>query len=355
MPVHKRGNAWHYAFMIDGVRYRAAIPSARTKSQAMQAEVRARLEVIDGTRQVERKILFSEFVEETFLPWSRDNKASWNDDRLIAKVLTNFFSGRTLNEITPMLVEKFKKERRETATYRRQQRKPATVNRELGVLSKILSLAIDSGFLRNNPCSRVRRLRQDSLRTRYLSDDEENRLIEAVQKLPPLDSIVLIALNTGMRRGEILSLRWEDVDFFRGLINIPRSKSGRPRAIPINRELADELDRLKADRDLNPFVFPGDRRGNHLGWLTRKWSHAVREAGIPNFRFHDLRHTFATRVAAGNTDPFTLASILGHSTIQMSARYAHGTEEGARRAVESLAKVKKFCHKFATKEKRQIG
>jgi hypothetical protein len=102
---------------------------------------------------------------------------------LITKVLTDFFAGKTFDQITPMMVEKFKKERRESFTYRKKPRQPATVNRELGVLSKILSLAFDAGVAASNPCSRVRRLRQDNLRTRYLSPEKESRLMQSIEKM----------------------------------------------------------------------------------------------------------------------------------------------------------------------------
>ena len=122
-------------------------------------------------------------MEKTFLPWSRLNKRSWYDDQLITKVLTDFFAGKTFDQITPMMVEKFKKERRESFTYRKKPRQPATVNRELGVLSKIFSLAFDAGVAASNPCSRVRSLRQDNLRTRYLSPEEESRLMQSIEKM----------------------------------------------------------------------------------------------------------------------------------------------------------------------------
>lgn len=354
MTVRKRGNAWHYDFTIKRVRYREGIPEARTKSQAFQAETKARQDVFDGKyKRSTGGQLFSAFVEKTFLPWSRLNKRTWYDDQLIAKVLIDFFSGKTFDQITPMIVEKFKKERRESFTYRNKPRQPATVNRELGVLSKIFSLAVDAGVAASNPCSRVRRLRQDNLRTRYLSPEEEARLMQAIDKWPPLDSVVVVALNTGMRRGEILSLAWDQVDFSRRLINITQSKNGRSRSIPMNVRVVEELGRLRASGGSQEYVFRSERSEKHLGWLKRKWERAVLEAEIVNFRFHDLRHTAATRFADGGADAFTIAAILGHATIQMSARYVHATDEGTRRAVDKLVDFGNPGHKSVTKQKRQ--
>ena len=142
--------------------------------------------------------------------------------------------------------------------------------------------------------------------------------MEAVSKWPPLDSVVVVALNTGMRRGEIISLTWEQVDFVRGVINVMQSKSGRSRAIPMNAYVVEELEKVKARGISEEYVFKGDRSDGHMGWLKRKWERAVVAAKLPNFRFHDLRHTAATRFADGGADAFTIAAILGHATIQMS-------------------------------------
>jgi integrase len=158
-----------------------------------------------------------------------------------------------------------------------------------------------------------------------------------------------------MRRGEILSFAWDQVDFSRRLIRIAQSKSGRFRAIPMNARVVAEMERLKARRDSEAYVFQSDRMDKHLGWLKRKWERAVREAKIPDFRFHDLRHTAATRFADCGADTFTIAAILGHATIQMSARYTHATDEGTRRAVERLIDFGNPGHKSVTKQKRQVG
>src|SRR5258705_16938 len=130
-----------------------------TFHQKHPARAKARQDSFYGKdKKSKRGPTFFTFVEKNFLPWARPNNTSWYDDQLISKVLTDFFAGKTFDQITPMIVEKFKKVRRESFTYRNKPRQPATVNRELGVLSKILSLAIDAGVAASNPCSRVRRL-----------------------------------------------------------------------------------------------------------------------------------------------------------------------------------------------------
>jgi integrase len=142
-----------------------------------------------------------------------------------------------------------------------------------------------------------------------------------------LRPIVVLALNTGMRRGEILGLEWKNVDLTRGLIYVTNTKSGKDRVIPLNQAARFALESVK---QTGQRVFDVD-------WMKVAWSAALRDAKIDDFGFHDLRHTAATRLADAGTDAFTIAAILGHSTIQMSARYTHATDERKRRAVERMS------------------
>lgn len=143
-----------------------------------------------------------------------------------------------------------------------------------------------------------------------------------------------MAINTGMRRGEIFNLKWFDVDFNRRIVHVRQSKSGRPRTIPLN---ATAQTLLKGLPKASEYVFPSPknekRRVNDVG---RQFERAVKNAKIPDFHFRDLRHTAATRMADAGADPFTLAAILGHSDIRMTARYTHATDEAKRRAVDRL-------------------
>jgi len=152
-----------------GVRYRGAIPEARTKWQAEKAETKIRPEAYENRYGGSSgDDLLSKFIENNYLPWSRANKRSCRDDELNKKVISDFFSGRTFNHISPLLIEKFKKQRRESVTRYERQRAPASVNRELATLSRIFSLAIDNGIVETNPCRKVRKLRENNERKRYL-------------------------------------------------------------------------------------------------------------------------------------------------------------------------------------------
>jgi integrase len=359
MSVKKRGGRWYYDFMIKRIRYRGAIPEARTKQQALDAEAAVRKSVFDGTYgRPSGTASFIEYAEKVFLPWSKENKLSINDQYHI-ETFKAYFSDKSFRDITPMLIEKFKRDRRQGLTRNSTQRKPASVNRELALLSRIFNMAIRDGLAAVNPCEKVQKLREDNKRTRYLSLDEEDRLMAALTgPREHLQPIVAIAINTGMRRGEILSLQWPQVDFLRGIIHVIRTKSGKPRSVPMNDLVREELQSLRAKARGSQYVFVSARTGGALAWIKRAFAAACREAQIEDFRFHDLRHTAGTRMLDAGVDPFTIAQILGHSDVRMTARYAHSTDQSKRRAVESLARYRqsqKDCHRIVTSEKRKAG
>ncbi len=209
MSVSKRGSVWYYYIKIKGVRYRGAIPEARTKYLAQEAERKIRNEIFEGRYgAAQSNKTLGEFVEEIYLPWAKANKRSWRNDVSRLKPILAYFGGRKLIDINPFTVEKYKIDRSKTITIRGAQRSKATVNRELELLSRIYTLAISNRVARINPVSEVDHLKGEIRRTRYLLPDEETRLMgQFTGKRSHLRMIVMLALQTGMRRGEILRLR----------------------------------------------------------------------------------------------------------------------------------------------------
>ena len=152
-------------------------------------------------------------------------------------MIKRFFAKKSLGQIAPFSIEKFKRERKLTPVGEKKprERAAATVNREVEILSKVFTMAEDNDLVASNPCRKVNKLRQDNRRTRYLTADEEKRLMAALTgRRAYLKAIVVLAINTGMRRGEILGLEWKNVDLTRGLIYVTNTKSGKDRVIPLN-------------------------------------------------------------------------------------------------------------------------
>jgi integrase len=342
MTVRKRADHWHFDFQIKGVRYREAIPEARTKYQAEQAETKARNQVFQGVYGTPQLGIqeFGELVSETYMPWAKANKRTWRNDEIISNQWSENFRGKTLREVSPLAIEKWKRDRAQSITRRGTTRSPASVNMELAVLSRIFSLAVELEQAASNPCLKVRKLRVDNQRNRYLSVDEETRLLaQFTGRRRHLLALVTLALGTGMRRGELLNLSWQHVDFLRGVIHVVNTKTARDRIIPMSQRVREVLIAQRAATQKGDHVFASRRiakrqAGEGLVDVKKGFVAACSDAGIVDFHFHDLRHTFATRLGDAGCNATTIARLLGHSNIQMSMRYTHASDESLRSAVE---------------------
>lgn len=358
MPVENRGTPksprWRYAFTIRGVRYRAAIPEARTKYEAEQAELEAKKAVFEGRYgRPSGTQDFLRFVEEIYQPWIRANNRSWNTSaRYTLPALCDWFEGKTFGQISPLLIEKFKRERRSSITKRGTPRKPATVNRELQLLSTIFSLAIRHKVAATNPCQEVDLLPENNRRTRYLLDEEEPRLMNVLTgKRAHLRPLILVAIGTGMRRGDQLNLRWENVDFQRNVIYVPNSKTGKDYPVPMNKVVRNSLLELRREGRSAEYVFINPETGKPYADLKKAFGTACRLAGIVGLRWHDLRHTFGTRVAESGCSEATIADMMGHSDPATTRRYTHATDRAKQAAVEAVSERDgNACPIYAPKE-----
>jgi integrase len=294
------------------------------------------------------EMLFKKFVDENFLPYSKANKKSYSSDVCICKPLCAFFGKHSLADINAPKIEEYKQKRISEITTHKRLRSPSRVNKELIVLSKILSMACEAEYMASKP--KVRQFKVSTERIRYLNDNEEASLMDALNECDWLRNIVIFALNTGMRRGEIFGLQWFDVDFARDLVKVRNTKNGKNRMIPMNQTVRELLSFIPK---ANEYVFASPKTGGKLTDLKKKFQLAREKAKLENFRFHDLRHTFATRMANAGVDIFTLAELLGHSDIRITKRYAHGTEENKRLAVEKLVRNSSLRDKSVTNEKEQ--
>jgi len=311
MAVHKRGDRWHYAFCIRGVRYRGALPEARTKFQAEKAETKIRQDVYEGRYgRPTGEMSFEKFVEEVYRPWARENKRSFkNNEKYKLPMIceSKSLKGKTFAQISPLLLEKFKKERCESEMKDGRTRKPSTINRELEIISKIFSLAIKYGVTFTNPCAEVPLLPENNKRVRYLFDEEEQRLLSVLTgprgHLLPL---VILAIGTGMRRGDLFNLTWEKVD----LIYVPNSKTGRDYSVPMNEEVGNTLRQIRSTIRGNGYIF--------INPDTAK-------------PYTDVKTAFGTACQ--------LAGI-GHPDPQTTRRYTHGGG--------SSAGLPQSCHKTRT-------
>lgn len=360
MAVRKRGGRWHYDFMIRRVRYRGTLPEARNKSQAERAENRVREDVYNGRYgKPTGESIFVQYAEDVFLPWSRENKRSFVNDEYHVKTFKAYFGDKSFREITPMLLEKFKRDRLHGKTRYGRERRPASVNRELQLMSKIFNLAIRDNLTESNPCKSVKKLREDNHRNRYLLIEEEQKLLaQLTGPRAHLKPIVLLAIHTGMRRGEILNLRWSEVDFGRNVVHVTRTKSGKDRTVPLNEVARSVLLELKQHSKGSDSVFVSSKTGEALRGIKHGFARARLDAKISGLTFHDLRRTFGTRLGDDGVDAFTIMELMGHSDLRMTIRYVRGTDQSRRNAVEKLTtygQSQKDCHKIVTMPKNKAA
>jgi integrase len=267
-------------------------------------------------------------LAEHYLTWAERQRA-YRSKRGFVKQLVEGFGNIPLRAFTIRLLEEWQ-------TKRLAINKPATVNRILGTLKHMFAKAVDWEMAEEEVLKRVRRVKlepENNRRLRYLSKEECQALINASS--PHLKPIVVTALNTGMRKEEILSLEWEKhVDLRHGFILLDVTKNGERREVPINQTIRDVLQCLVRRLD-SPYVFT-DGEGRRYQDIKKSFRSACRRAGIKDFRFHDLRHTFASHLAMAGVDLTTLKELLGHKDIRMTLRYAHLAPSHKIKAVEML-------------------
>jgi len=218
--------------------------------------------------------------------------------------------------------------------------KPATVNKHIGIIKWMLKKAIDWEMLEDAVLTKVKKvkpLKENNERTRYLSEEEVQELIKNCnQHLKP---IVITAINTGMRKGEILNLRWFDnVDLKRGNIHLDKTKNGEKRDIPINSTLRTVFEHITRRLDV-PYVFFDPFNGKPYKDVRNSFQSALRKAAIRDFRFHDLRHTFASHLVMAGVDLKAVQELLGHKGIRMTLRYSHLSQAHKEKAVAALDSV----------------
>jgi integrase len=267
------------------------------------------------------------------------------------------FAGRTLAEITPDLVaeardalgaEKFTrgkihKKKGVEIQPTEYTRAPATVNRYLATLSHMFTMAVKEWRLvASNPVRDITKKKEARGRVRFLSDGEREALLSACadSDWPALHTLVLLAISTGARRGELINLKWDDVDLRAARAVVHETKNGDPRVLPLVGKALEALRALKLQGSAkSPWVFaqPSGFPGpyEHFDGV---WYDALKAAGLEDFRFHDLRHTCASYLASQGASLIEIADTLGHRTLSMVKRYAHLTQSHKVSAIEKMAK-----------------
>ena len=262
-----------------------------------------------------RDVLLSDVIED-YLKRAKNGLRSYRDYERYGRYWTEALGTKTLRQVTPGDVERYIAELDDELT-------PASINRQLAFLKRVFNVAIADGKAVTNPVRSVKLFKENNQRVRFLTDEEELELRKAIgeDEWP----MVAVAMHTGLRRAEQFKLRWEHVDFTNGILTVPRSKHGETRRVPMNDTVRDLL-RTCTSRLKSAYVFPSETDETPIdacNYVRRVFMRAIEAAGVENFHWHDLRHTFASRLIMAGVDLRTVQELMGHKTITMTLRYAH--------------------------------
>jgi integrase len=337
MGVFKKGSSWWIDFYHQGKRIRRKVGPSKKVAEMALADVQVKKAKNDFLGVCEpKKILFKNFVAE-YLEYSRVNKARSSyerDETVIRAHLVPVWGDYHISRITSKMIEDYKLKRLESVA-------PATLNREMNTIKGLFGKAVEWEYLRESPAKPVKWLKTSRGSIRFLSREEADMFLQACKNCQNshFHSIVLVALHTGMRRGEILRLQWQDVDFRRGRINVvsregAHTKNYDSRSVPMSRTVTAVLKRHP--RHLHSAYVFCNAKGEPFKDVDTSFANALQKSGIPHFRFHDLRHTFASWLVMKGVDIRTVQELLGHKDLRMTMRYAHLAPDHMRRAVEIL-------------------
>ena len=381
MPSGTMTYAIHYRHNGQGRDYTLGRHGAITPTIARKMAIEKMGDVANGVDvQAERKKqsrisseatfeTLGDFIKTKYAGWVTTERKTGSDTLKIIERDFKYLYGRKLVDISNWDITKWRTDRLKGTNGR--PLKKASVNRRLVALKALISKAVEWGVLEENPIQKVKPLKlDDDKRVRYLTHEEESRFRQAlddrqarivkdrltanswrvtrnIEPLPDLmqrryvdhlKPICIVAMNTGMRRGEIFQLEWESVNFKLKQIKVraASAKSGKSRDIPMNDDVLQTLLAWRNETSSAKLVFPSPVTGLPLNNIKKSWSTLMKLSELENFRFHDLRHHFASRLVMAEVDLNTVRELLGHSSLEMTLRYAHLAPEHKAAAVALL-------------------
>jgi integrase len=347
MGLFKRGDLYWFEFVYSGRRYREST-GVKNQRAAREIEAAYRTALAKGDVGItERKpVPAFRLAMSDFLKWSSQahKKPTYTRYKTSSVALLKHFRDSALDKITPEEVERFKTTRaKEHKTVRGEGKRvktsrrlrPATVNREMACLKALFNFAIKADVLAKNPVSRVKFLAENNQQTRVLNYTEQQSYLS--NATPVLHDVASLILETGMRPEEVYTLRPENVDLLKGHLQVPQGKTAAARRMLRLTSAASDVLRRRVSGLKGPYCFPCESDPSRpIPKVNNAHDRAVKASKVAPFRLYDLRHTWATRAAMSGIDLVTLASMLGHSRIQMVLRYAHPTQDHQTKAMERL-------------------
>ena len=326
--IFKKGKNWHTDIIFQGQRRREKIGRKEDAQKILNKKL-SDLTLEEHGIIEDEKVTLGEFAKEYLIHKKNSTQACTyaRDEVSVNLHLVPYFGKEYLFNITPHKIFSYQTKRLSEGVCN------ATVNREVGCLRHLLNMAIQWKRIKMNPIKAVPRLKEPPGRLRYLTLEEINNLLAYCPDPPhPLKAIITVALTTGMRKSEIFGLKWAYIKPESRFIILPVTKNNTVRLVPTNDTLLRTLEDLPRNSE---FVFSG-ARGKPLVDLKISFKQACKKAGIEGFRFHDLRHTYASHLAMRGVHMRALQELLGHKSIQHTQRYSHLSPEHLQGAVKLI-------------------
>lgn len=350
MTIYEKKGKYYSRFKIHGEQRHFLCQGATTKAQAQAIEdaEKFRLRQQQAGLISKNRTYYLKDIIKSYLIYSEINKRSYDCDITSTTIFLDFFGNVDITKITPEKIELLKNH-----LLKVRKNAPATVNRHIQALRKMYNIAKANKKIDYNPVDGVNSLRLNNIITRTLLQDEKIRLFKILNQsqlvtsrknikynLKPykyLKRIVLTALDTGMRRGEIFNLTFEAINFDTRVLEVVNSKSGKSRFIPLTKKLYITLKAISKYEGRNSgYVFLNPDTLLPYTDIKHSFKSVLKKANINSFRFHDLRHTFATNLLELGADIRTVQELLGHASLVMTQRYTHSSDKKKKSAIELL-------------------
>ncbi|MDC5856327.1 site-specific integrase [Vibrio europaeus] len=367
---------YYFYYRVDGKQRNYFIGSgsvlspnqARDKAKEVAGLVASGVDVHIDKRELKTaktiKLTLGDYLEETYLPYleSLNPKTSRHAYRVITSSFKSILK-KPLAEVNAWDIQKWVTERRKLG------RSPATISYAVNRLKAAFNRAVEWEWIESHNLNKVKLVREENTRVRYLSEAEERTLMRSLrnrdeqirvqrrsgnrhrqernQRLYPtfdnvrfvdyLEPLVITAINTGLRRGELLALKWGDIDFEQQYLSVraQNAKAKKSRNIPLNDTVLEVLESWQLQNKKREYVF-ASRSDIPIKDIKKPWLRVLQEAKITDFRFHDLRHHFASKLVMVGVDLNTVRELLGHSDLKMTLRYAHLAPEHKAAAVSLI-------------------
>ena len=306
---------------------------------AKKVEAKFKTESIEETVFNIHKAPVIDVVWEKYIRWASLNKRSWVDDRIRWELhISPHLKGMKMDRISPSHIQESLNRMAAKKTPKGGHYAPATIKQALILTKRVFNWSIQQKLYQgSNPCKSIAFPKFDNKVTNPLDRKDLFSLLNVLESWGNERAVLVIkfALYSGKRKGEVLSLTWDNVDFENRLLtlNAMNTKNKKGQTVPLNNYCMSILNRCNELR-ISDFVFPGTSGQPYKDSFDETWKRIRKKAGLPTTRFHDLRHTFASYLASsGKVDIYTLKELLGHSSIEMTQRYAHLVNGALRRAV----------------------